>query len=379
VRRLLLAALLLAWPASAAAQSSIFGIRGPGFPGRPLSARAAGTAGAFALFDGESSLGPGSLGYVVTTTGTFTSLGSYRSVSSPAGDADVRSVRFPQMMVSTPFRRGTIVASLSTSLYTDRDFTIATRDTLTILGEQVGVIDTLSSRGGLSDLRLGVAYRGLTRTTVGVGFHFITGVSRLRLGRRFEDSAFVPVVQRSEFASSGVGLSLGATRQLGERLWVGGVLRKDFRASLDLDSLDVGSYALPWMVSAGVRWRVMPRLDVAAQGVYRAWSSADSLVRASGGSGSEDMYDLSAGVEYYQSVSRPGHLPIRVGVRYATIPTLTDPGVQPSEFGISVGTGARFARERGGLEVALERVWRSDGAGREETAWLLFGGVSIRP
>jgi hypothetical protein len=44
-----------------------------------------------------------------------------------------------------------------------------------------------------------------------------------------------------------------------------------------------------------------------------------------------------------------------------------------------VGTGARFARDRGGLDVAVERVWRSDGTGRKESVWLLFGGVSIRP
>jgi len=43
--------LLLALPAAAAAQSSIFGVRGPGFPGRPYSAAAIGTGGSIGLFD----------------------------------------------------------------------------------------------------------------------------------------------------------------------------------------------------------------------------------------------------------------------------------------------------------------------------------------
>jgi hypothetical protein len=148
---------------------------------------------------------------------------------------------------------------------------------------------------------------------------------------------------------------------------------------VDLDSIDLGSYPLPWTLAAGVRYRVTPTVDFAVQGMYRTWSGADSLVLAGGGAGAKDVFDVSAGVEWVRSVTRPSHLPLRLGVRYATIPVLVEPDAQPSEVALTIGSGARFARDRGGIDFSLERVWRSDGTGRSESAWLLFGGVSIRP
>ena len=62
MRRLLLLSALILAPAGAAAQSSQFGVRGLGMPGRPLTARAFATGGAFGLFEGESGLNPAALG-----------------------------------------------------------------------------------------------------------------------------------------------------------------------------------------------------------------------------------------------------------------------------------------------------------------------------
>ena len=45
---------------------------------------------------------------------------------------------------------------------------------------------------------------------------------------------------------------------------------------------------------------------------------------------------------------------------------------------MSLGSGARFAAQRAGLDVALERVWRSAGD-YSESAWVLSVGVSVRP
>ena len=85
MRRLVLFTLLALWPASAAAQGSQFGIRGLGAPGRPLSTRAAGSAGAFALFDAESGLNPAALGGLAAMTATFNGTQSFRRVENPAG------------------------------------------------------------------------------------------------------------------------------------------------------------------------------------------------------------------------------------------------------------------------------------------------------
>lgn len=380
MRRLLVLVVALAWPSGLAAQASIFGIRGPGLPGRPYSARAVATSGSFALFDPESSLGPGSLGYVGVAAGTFTMVGDYRSVTTNAGSDNLSSTRFPQTMVTTPFLNGRFIAGLSASLYTNRDYAIVTVDTTTIFDQQVVQLDSIGSRGSLSDFRFAVAYRGLRQTTVGGGIHFITGAARQAIVRRFiSDSGFATVVQRSEVAGSGIGLSLGATRAVGQQLWIAGVVRKDFRLSIDSDSSDAGSFALPWTFAGGVRYRVTPRLDVAGQAMYRTWSAVDSFLVAGGAPGADNTIDLSVGAELVRSLTRPGHLPVRVGLRYATLPYPSFAGSQPSEVAISGGTGLRFAKDRAGIDLTLDKVWRSDGEGRKENAWLVYVAASLRP
>jgi hypothetical protein len=60
------------------------------------------------------------------------------------------------------------------------------------------------------------------------------------------------------------------------------------------------------------------------------------------------------------------------------LPFLLEPGEQPSEFGISAGTGFRFGQGRAGLDLGLEHVWRAAGA-FSERAFLLTFGVTVRP
>lgn len=379
MRRLLLLLGLACWPAVAGAQASIFGIRGPGLPHQPYSTRSIGSAGALSLFDPESGLSPASLGFAPSVTGTLTIVEDFRATSTPAGDADVRSVRFPQAMIAVPVRNSPFVVSLSASVYTDRDFTLATVDTVSILGNPTEVVDTLSSRGGLSDFRVGFAWKPRSSTNLGLGVHFITGVARERLGRRFADSTVLPVIQTAEFASSGVGLSLGGSHRVNRFLSLAGMVRKDFRASLELDSIDVGSYALPWHAAVGARLQVNRRLEVGLQALMRTWSVADSFLVANGAAGARNTLDLSAGAEYVTTVGRPGMLPVRLGVRRATLPFLTEPDRQPSEFAVSGGSGFRFARDRGGIDASVERYWRRDDTGRTESGWLLYFGASIRP
>jgi len=93
VRPLVLLALLAGIPAAVAAQSSQFGVRGLGLPGREQSARAMGNAGAFSFFDPGSSVSPASIAYLGSLTATFTVLGDYRSSTDPAGGSSIRDPR----------------------------------------------------------------------------------------------------------------------------------------------------------------------------------------------------------------------------------------------------------------------------------------------
>jgi hypothetical protein len=378
VRRALWLLLLAITPGVALAQSSQFGIRGLGFPGRGLAARAMGSGGAFGLFDPESSLNPAALGAIPTLTSIFTVNQGFREQENPAGTASTRDTRFPQLMVAGPVRQSAAALGLSYSNYTNRDFTIATSDTIDLRGVPVGVTDSFSSRGGLNDLRLAGAYRVQDRWTFGVGFHAITGSTRLEAERMFDDPSYLSSRQTTEISYAGVGVSAGMVRQFGPRFAVAAVARSDGHVNVDRDSARVGKVDLPYTFGLGLRWQPLPKLDLAAQTLFRTWSGANSDLLQQGGVGAENTFAVAAGAEYTWDLRRPYRRPLRVGAYYARLPFPLVAGEQGREFGISLGSGIRFAQQRAGVDLALEHVWRSEGV-YSERAFIVSLGVSVRP
>src|SRR6185436_17281200 len=162
-------------PGVATAQSSQFGVRGLGLPGRSLSTYAFGTGGAFGMFDPASGLDPAALGRLTALTAGLSSLQDFRHVENPAGTESLRETRFPFVSVAGPIRKYPGVVGISFSSYTSRDFTQATSDTILLRDELVPVADTLSSRGGLSDLAFSAAYKVQDQWVFGGAFHVITG------------------------------------------------------------------------------------------------------------------------------------------------------------------------------------------------------------
>ncbi|HET7598923.1 MAG TPA: hypothetical protein VFK09_01450 [Gemmatimonadales bacterium] len=379
MRRVLLASMLAALPAAAQAQSSEFGIRGLGLPGRALSARAMGTAGGFALFDGESSVSPASLAYLPALTAEFTGMSDYRTSESPAGSASIRNFRFPQFLVGGPIKGLPLSASFSYSNYTTRDFSLAFASTVTLNGVPVGVIDTLESRGGVNDLRLAVAYRASNRIAIGVAGHVITGTNRVSLRRDFADTLYRPALQRAELSFAGFGMSIGVLAQPSRNLAVSLLARSDGHASVERDSTEVDRIDLPVTLGGGLRWRALSKVDVAGHVLWRNWSTASTDLTDLGGVGAVNTLEAAAGLEFIRNVRRPSRLPLRVGFRYAKLPFPVAAGGEPKEYGVSVGTGFSFAADRGILSVALERTWRSEDPGFSERAWILTTGVSVRP
>jgi hypothetical protein len=378
VRRLTLLSLLAVTPAVLGAQSSQFGIRGLGYPGRGLGTHAIGSGGAFGLFDSESSQNPAALTGATSLTSVFTVARSFRSQENPAGTASARDTRFPHLMVTGPVRRGTGALGLSFSNYTSRDFTLASSSTVDIRGVPVGVTDTLSSRGGLNDLRLAGGWRIRNRWTIGAGIHVISGSNRMESQRSFADSSFVPSVQQAELSYAGVGVSAGLIRQFGPEFAVAAMIRSDGHLNVDRDSARVGTVDLPYSFGMGVRWKPSEKLDVATQGVVRTWSAANSDLLEQGGTGAANTFEIAAGAEYTPDPRSPSQRPLRLGARYGLLPFPLIPGGQGHEFGVSAGSGVRFGQQRGGLDVALEYVWRSEGV-YSERAFILTLGISVRP
>ena len=378
MRRALVVLALAILPSAVGAQSSQFGARGLGYPGRALAVRAIGTGGAFGLFDPESSQNPAALANVVNLTSVFTITQGFRSVENPAGTASVRDTRFPQLMVAGPVRPFPVVVGFSFSNYTSRDFTLATSEVIDLRGVPVSVSDTFSSRGGLNDFRIAGSYRLGTQWSVGGGFHIISGSNRLTSTRIFDDPNYLSSRQKSELSFAGVGVSIGVTRQFGPNFAVSAMARSDGHVNLDRDSTRVGTVDLPYTAGLGLHWRPSPKLDLAGQAVVRTWSAANSDLLALGGTGAQNTLEAAVGVEYASDPKRPYRRPIRFGAHYATLPFPLLPGQHGREFGVSAGSGVRFAQQRAGLDLALEHVWRSEGA-YSENGFILSLGISVRP
>jgi hypothetical protein len=379
VRRLLLAVLALAAPVAAAAQSSQFGVRGLGLPGRPLSTRDFSLGGAFSMFDGESGENPAALGQVTGFSAAFASAQDYRHVENPAGSRSLRETRFPFLTIAGPIKKYPLVLGVSFASYTSRDFTLATADSLTVRELPVTVNDTFSSRGGLSDLRFAAAYRIQKAWALGASLHVITGSTRLRFRRTFSDTiAYQRVTQTSELSYAGIGVDLGVVRNFGTGFSLAASVRSDGHANVDRDSMRVATTDLPYTFGFGMRWKAGSKLELASQVQATTWSSANSDIIAQGGIGAENTFEVSLGGEYISNPRRPTRRPFRFGVRYGTLPFPLVAGDQPSEFGVSAGTGVRFAQDRAGVDIGLERVWRSS-PGFKERSFLINLGVTVRP
>jgi len=378
VRRALVVLFGLLLPGLATAQSSQFGVRGLGAPGRELSARGIASSGAFGLFDPESSLNPAALSALPAMNATFTGVQDYRHVENPAGTESVRESRFPQLSVAGPIKRYPLVLGISFSNYTSRDFTLASGDTILLRGILVPVSDTFSSRGGMSDLRFAGSYRVHEGWAVGGSFHVITGSNRISSRRAFADTRYGEAKQRAEISYAGVGFDVGVVRSFGRDFSLALTARSDGHAIIDRDSTRVAQADLPYTFGFGVRWRPVQKLEVASDVIYRTWSGANSDLLAQGGTGAENTFQVALGGELTPDLRRPYRRPIRFGAHYGTLPFPLVPGEQPKEFGLSLGTGLRFAQQRAGIDLSLEHVWRAAGA-YSERAFMVTVGVSVRP
>ena len=363
-------------PLSAAAQSSTFSVRGLGVPVQGISTASRGMAGANGLLDPQSSLDPASLAGADTLTATLSAFEDFRSSSGPAGTASARVVRFPHMMVSTAIGRSRFVVGFSVSSMLARDFGLATTDTVSPYGTPVVLADTFVSRGGVSELQGALAWRSAGPWSLGVGVHILTGTNRLESHASFNDSLYASTLEKAELSYAGYGASLGVRGDFGA-LTLTALAGLDHGLRVDLDSTRLGTIPMPTTLGGGLRWR-SSRLELAGQAIWRNWSRATGQIGLVGGYGADNTVDLSAGLQYVRNVRRPTHFPLRLGARWTSLPFQILPGYQPHELDLSLGTGTRFAGERGGLDFALEHVNRY-GAGYTERAWRAALGITVRP
>ncbi len=214
--------------------------------------------------------------------------------------------------------------------------------------------DTLSSRGGLNDFRIAGSYRLGDHWAVGAGFHIITGSNRLTSTRVFDDPGYLSSRQEAELSFAGIGVSVGVMRQFGPNFAVSAMARIDGHLNVDR-RFHPGGYqsTCRTALGLGMTWHPAPTLDVAGQALFRTWSAPTVICSPWAGPARRTRSRPSAGAEYTSDPRRPYQRPIRFGARYATLPVSLGPGQeQGHEFGVSAGSGLRFAQQRAGLDLA---------------------------
>lgn len=370
--RLLLALAVIATPL--AAQNSIFGVRGLGFPGRVSSAQARGMAGAEQVLDATSALNPAAVALFPAATAGITVTGGYRAYDLGGVQVSgLRETRFPVVVaggrLSSRFGFG-----FTMSTYAERTWDLTATDTITLRGTPVEVQDRVRSLGSIADVAGSLAFRPVPQVALGVGVHAITGSSRLDARRVFADSNYREYRQSAQTAHHGWGVGGGAVVQPMRGIQLGVAVRVDGTLASEVDSLAQPDVNLPTTIAAGFNAAPLPGMRIAGAAVRRTWSDAAATYASD--TDTRDTWEFSGGVAFEGDPGPP--LPLRLGLRYAQLP-FTPAGTSAArEIDVSVGTGFRFGAGRGLLDLAVERVHR-DGGGVSERVWQITMGMTVRP
>lgn len=370
------AALLGALAASpAGADDSVFGIRGLGILGRPVSARSA-AAGGFALFDGASALNPASLSRWRAVAGWGVGVPTQHVFESGGTETTLRSTRFPMFGFATLLGQRLIFGA-TISDYLDRTWSVSTTTDTTLRGTPVTANDQQRSVGGVSDIRVAAAYRLTSDVAVGAGLHVLVGSSRVTASRSFTDSSYASFAETATTDFNGVGFSMGVLANLRSDFAVAGALRVSSRLKASNTAGQEARVAMPVEASFGAQYTPVPGVALAATVGYASWSRAASDLAAAGEPGTRDVWSVAAGLEVETSAASEARLPLRLGYRWRQLPFPV--GSAPlDEHAFSAGFGFNLAGGRTTVDLGIERGSRAAGA-QSETFTSGFVGLTVRP
>ena len=371
------AAAALAAATRAAAQDSVFGIRGLGFPDRGASVASAAMGGGLSLFDGESTVNPASLSQWHATAGWVVGAGSFRSFDAGTGATSLRATRFPLLGFAGAIGPR-FVLGVSVSDYLDRNWDVTQAAIDTLRGAPVAVQDRTRSVGGIADVRVAVAYR-LRGIVLGAGLHLLTGSTVTTVNRQFPgDSAYLPFTQQQTTSYRDVGLSLGAFASPARNLLAAASVR--FNGTLRAASPDSAMHVgMPVELSGGVSWVPVTGLLVAGTAGYATWSEASDALVSAGQGRSRDVTSVGLGVEatFLRFAGKP--LALRGGYRWRQLPFAADSGgAALAEHAVTGGVGLQTAGGRATVDLGIEAGSRSTG-GLSETFTTISVGLTIRP
>ncbi len=359
----------------AAAQDSVFGIRGLGFLDRSVSAKSAALGGGFALFDPASALNPAALAGWHATSGWAVASASSRTFDTGAGTSSLSSTRFP--VVGFAGLIGShVVLAVTASDYLDRNWSVQQSDSVYPRGTAVLATDNTRSLGGVTDVRVAMAYR-LTGIAFGVGLHALTGSTETTVDRQFpDDSSYLAFTQQQGTAYTGVGVSFGALANPLHGLVVGAALR--FNGRLRAATPDTAA-SIPMPVEWNVGAYYQPIVGVTFSGSFghAGWGTAAAALVADSQAPSRSVSNVGFGVEALVWRVGGSLVPLRLGYRWRQLPFPIG-GSPLNEHAVTGGLGFDTAGGRATVDLGLELGSRTAGALSESfaTAYL---GLTIHP
>jgi hypothetical protein len=387
LRSTALAAALVACWARFAPADSVFGIRGLGLLGRPLSARAAATGGAFGLFDAATPLNPATLGLFRIPSGWAVGVPTQRRLDDGAASTSLGSTRFPLFGFASPVGPRLVLA-ITAGEYLDRTWAVQTSSDTVLRDTAVTFEDEARSVGGVSDLRLGVAYRVSDRLLVGIGLHALAGSTSLSVTRTFwnprdsagnhtANAAFTTFTDLAVTDFTGTGLSVGAQMRVSSRFVVSGMARVNSRLKAASTAGVTVRVAMPYEIAGGVAFSPAAGISLSASAGLQTWSRAADGLEAARQPRSRDVRNVSVGgeVDRLRLGGRP--VPVRLGYRWRQLPFPLD-GAALSEHALGGGFGLSFAGGRATVDLGFEVGDRAAGVVHERFT-TGYVGVIVRP
>jgi hypothetical protein len=369
----------LAAASRAAAQDSVFGIRGLGFLDHSVSARSAAAGDALAMFDPEVTLNPASLAAWRATSGWAVAEGSRRSFDPGSGALSLTATRFPVIGFAGVLGPRVVLA-VTASDFLDRNWSVEQTDTVAPRGTPVVATDRTRSLGGVTDLRAAMAYR-TSIFTFGVGLHALTGSTVTTVDRTFpDDSSYRAFTQQQNTSYSGVGISLGMLVSPVAKLLAGASVR--FSGRLRATTGDTAaSVPMPVELNVGAAYQPVAGVTVSGTVGRAGWGTAADALAAAGQARSRDVWSFGIGAEAAMLRLGRGLLPLRLGYRWRQLPfpIPSAAGVIPlSEHAVTGGLGFDTAGGRATVDLGLDSGSRTAGA-LSESFTTLYVSLAIRP
>jgi long-subunit fatty acid transport protein len=367
-------------PAVAGAQGTL-AASGLGYPPGGLSSRSQGAAGSTAEIDPASTLNPAAL----AQSGTFEvyAQGTVERRRTEVEDPSTTSVipSFPVAGMSMPIgRRWMIGISLSSML--DRTWGTTSETELVLDGTPVTARDRATSEGGMTDIRVGTAYRLGNRAAIGLAAHVITGENRLELSRSFVDAPQFGTYSQSNLVDYfGSAVSAGVLYSPVERLTLGASARIGGNVGARVADSVVASATIPTRLGGSLQYS-FPGAAVAARVGYTQWSDFSGFSERGGPTAStldpQDGWEYALGAELDGPSAFGPPTVLRVGIGRRDLPFRIE-GNSVTENQVTGGIGIPLAGGRALLDFSIVRASRSGVSGVSEKGWITSLGLLLRP